>query len=320
MAISNFIILAILSLATIRDLLAKFRIFPRNWKFSRFVYDEYDSSIVRDILNDIGFSIEEIRGHISKIQRSKDTNILNKIIYLCINYSVHFQEEKVYGRTSPVSTHYYINTMEAVHNTEDRETMSQGILELCGKRRKKMPDFIITPKTGNPYLSFEFGKQRENIYTILIKDPNHGGSYLGGRGKEAVLVNYEGINRFINGMSPGKKYYGIAVDCNGSGCNNLKKAVQRFNKEVCKNYPCISPIEEAVILYRPDNTVDIDTDGGIKIHRYFDLTEEVKERMYQVRSKAGGRIAYNDTRYTKDIEELKSFMREQELVKSEKQP
>ena len=75
-----------------------------------------------------------------------------------------------------------------------------------------------------------------------------------------------------------------------------------------------------MILYRPDNTVDIDTDGGIKIHRYFDLTEEVKERMYKVRSKAGGRIAYNDTRYTKDIEELKSFMREQELVKSEKQP
>jgi hypothetical protein len=205
--------------------------------------------------------------------------------------------------------------MEAVHNTEDRETMSKGILELCGKRRKKMPDFIITPKTGNLYLAFEFGKQYGNIYTILIKNPDLEGSYLKGKHKEALLVNYEGIDRFINGMSPGKKYYGIAVDCNGSGCSDLKNAVGRFNDEVCTNYPCISPIEEAVILYRPDNTIDIDTGNDIKIYRYFDLTEKVKERMYQVRFKAGGRIAYNDTRYTKDIEELKSFMREQELVK-----
>jgi hypothetical protein len=314
MVITDYIILGILTLATIRDLLAKFRLVPKSCKISRLVYEEHDSSTVRDILKDIGFSIEEVREHTSKIRISKDTSIPNKIIYLCINYLFHFPEEKVYGRKTTVNTHYYINTMEAVHNMEDREIMSKGITDLCSRCCKKMPDFIITPKTGNPFLSFEFGKQNRNIYTILIKDPNEG-SFLKGGNEETLPVNYEGINRFKKNLNSRKKYYGIAVDCNGSGCNDLKNAIQLFNETVCGSYINVSPIKEAVILFRPDSIIDVDNDNAISIYRYFDLTEEIKEKMYQLQSKAGGWIAYNDTRYTKDIEDLKSLMNEKKLIK-----
>jgi hypothetical protein len=303
---------AILSLAGIRDLLAKFEIIPRNWKIACLVYGNYDKELTYKILKDIGFPIEEVRKSVSNFALSKDPTALDKIICLCINYLIYFPEKMKYGRESVVESHYYISPMEAAHDEEDRRIMAQGIVDIYTKARKKIPDFIITPKGGNPFLSLELGKQY-NICTILVKS-SHEGSYAKGAPKEKSNANFEGSGQLIK-KAAHKKQYGVAVDCNGSGCTGLKEAIREFNEVICEINPNVNKVTEAVVLFRPDNTVDIDKDDDIKIYRYFDLTEEIKEKMRQIKSKADDKIIYNDTRFADDIRELKSSMKEKGLLK-----
>jgi hypothetical protein len=311
--IFGLITVLILGVAGVRDLLAKFELAPENWKkFARWVYGSYDKELTYKVLKEMGFSVEEVRGAVSNLTLSKETAILNRIICLCINYLVYFPEKMKYGQESVVESHYYISPMEAAHDEEDRRIMAQGIVDIYVKNRKKMPDFIITPKKGNPFLSLELGS-RHKIITILTKSSNEG-SYVKGAPIEKLDVNFEGI-RQLTEKTENRRYRGIAVDCNGSGCRGLKEAIRKFNEVICGKYPHIDRITEAVILFRPDNTIDIDRDDDIRIYRYFDLTEEIKAEMHQIQSKTADKIVYNDTRFSDDIKSLKSLMEKEGLIK-----
>jgi hypothetical protein len=310
--IINGIILLILGLSTLRWVVAKLGIFSMNKKFSYLLYDKYDSGIVSETLRRIGLTENEVRNHISLIRIPKDADMLDKIICLCFNNVIDFQKEMQYGRDSPVRSRYYINSMEASYKPNEREIMVQGILYLCVNRMSRIPDFIITPKNGNPHLSYAISEYKKDIYTIVVKSEREG-SYVPNGGE----VNYEGISALVTDIKDhaDKKLFGVAVDCNASGCGNLKNIIKRFNEEIQNKYTDnISVIDTAVILFRPDSD-NINNDDSVKIYRYFDLDEEIKKDFVELKQKAGKKIAYNDGKYKRDINDLKKKMRERNLIK-----
>jgi hypothetical protein len=312
--IINRIILTVLGISTLRWIFAKTGWFPMHKKFSRLIYDEYDSGIISETLKRIGLTENEVRNHISLIRIPKNAATLDKIICLCINNIIDFQEKKQYGYTSPVSSRYYINSIESSYNSTERRIMAQGILDLCATNMPSLPDFIITPKNGNPHLSYAISEEKKNIHMIVVKSEQEG-SYV----RKGGEINYEGITALVNDIKdhPDKIFFGVAVDCNASGCGGLKNIISRFNEEIQNKYQRnIEAINKAVILFRPDNNNDIDVNETIKIYRFFDLDEDTKKDLVELQKKVGKvKIAYNDKQYQSDIEDLKIKMKSKNLIK-----
>lgn len=303
------IILTILGVSTIRWIISKLGILDRESKWARLIYDEYDSDLTRKILKFIGFSIDEVRNKISKLGIPEYGDSLSKVIAICVNNIQAFSSIKTYGKETPTQSKYYINTMEASHCDLDRINMAQALIELMGIECKPFPNFIITPKKGNPYLALELNKQRPNLFTVIIKDADES-SFLSGAPEESPTVNYEGINYLISyaNRNKDKTLYGVAIDCNASGGNNIKNAILTFNT-VLENIKLnnITKIDKAIILFRPDCEVDIDEEyknaGNLKLHRYFDLTEDIKEEIYKLKQKYKQLYCYNKN-HRKNIQEI----------------
>jgi hypothetical protein len=319
------IILGILSVSTLitvlRLVLVQIDIVPKDRKLSFLVYGN-SVDLNRKILSDIGFPIENTRNRISKFNIPKDSEIFDKILCVCINSIYKTENRNYYGNDTQVNTQYYVNTMEAVHDKGNLEDMVNGILDLCGRFCKRSPDFIITPKSGNPILAYGITKQDPSKFTILIKSPRDS-SRLTGIEMEAMHINNEGINRLLEHIKNNKierRLYGIAVDCTASGGRNLKEAIKSFNETIVEQYKeKFEKITEAAVLFRVDSVQDIDKDfesNKMKIYRFFDLTEEIKKEMYEIQISKKTPILYNDRSHIKHINELKSSMLKEGLMKN----
>jgi hypothetical protein len=303
----------------LRGFIASTDIVPKKWKHAHIVYG--DSVNLNKILSDIGFPIEQTGNKISKLSLPKDAKILDKILCICINSIYKSKNQISFGRKTPVNTWYYMNTMATVHNNEDLETMAMGILVLCDNYFQRLPDFLITPKNGNPILAYEIAKIQPTIHTILIKDPEES-SFARGHEDDVVYINYEGINHLLKDIENSKgnrKYYGIAVDCNFSAGGTLLRAINDFNKTVGELHKeNIEKISDAFVLFKADDTHNIDANfENKKIHRYFDLTEEIKGEMYKIQSSKKTRILYNEKTYISDINRLKSIMQDKDLIRND---
>jgi hypothetical protein len=313
--ILNDVILKILGIATVRWVIAHMGWFPKDKKFSWLVYDKYDSGVISETLRKIGLTVADVQNHISLIKIPTDATMLDKIICLCINNIIDFQEEIQYGHKSPVRSRYYINSMESSYYSNEREIMAQGILNLCATHLGLIPDFIITPKNGNPHLSYAISEEKKNIHMIVVKSTQEG-SYVSQGGE----INYEGITALVKDIkeNPDKIFFGIAVDCNASGCGGLKNIISRFNEEIQNKYQRnIEAINKAVILFRPDSDNNIDDNNDpITIFRYFDLDEEIKMDFSELRKKSK-KLLYNDKKYNNDIKNVIRKMQDKRLIKFE---
>jgi hypothetical protein len=311
--ISNTIVLAILSISTIRWIVAKIGLVPKDSKFSFLVYDKYDAGIISETLGRIGLTVTDVQNYISLIKIPKDANMLEKIICLCINNIVEFPEKIQYGHNSPASSKYYINSMESSYDPAERRIMAQGILDLCADKIKRIPDFIITPKNGNPHLSYTISEEKKNIHMIVVKSEQEG-SFVPKGGE----INYEGITALVKDIRdhPDKIFFGIAVDCNASGCSGLKNIISRFNEEIQNKYQRnITAINKAVILFRPDSDNNIDDNSDpVTIFRYFDLDEEIKSDFSELKRKSK-KLLFNDKKYNKDIKNVTRKMQDKKLIK-----
>lgn len=318
-------ILLLMAIATLKWLVAKQGWFPRNKKWwSRLIYNdeydryitkevlnqigfrledvktlventyeptkyEYDRYITKEVLNEIGFKLEDVKTSVKNIYEASKADTIKSVVSICANCITSFPQEKVYGTDTVVLSKYYINTMEAAHDPEERAIMATALLTLCAKEIGKIPDFILTPKAGNPYIAFEIQKYCYNTQTIIIKNTSES-SYV--RGQEIDPVNFEGINRIISDSSayPNKQFWGVAIDCNASGGKNIKNSINDFNLLIEKqNLQNIKKVDSAFVLFRPDNEQDIDADyeaSNLNFYRYFDLNDTVKEKIHNLKEES----------------------------------
>ncbi|TKJ44269.1 hypothetical protein CEE36_00575 [candidate division TA06 bacterium B3_TA06] len=288
--ITLIIVAAILGLLTIRWLISASGIVPKKWKFSWLFYGRDDSELitktVKKVLNEQ--KKEEETRSISRFKANWKYNEVYNLIALLSNCIIKTNKEVRYGESSRVWTRYYINSMGIAKNEKALSIMVGIMSQLVnreivnGQTTYPSYDFIITPKGGNPIFGEKFA-ETEGAHLILHKHEEDSSKLHEGGKWINLRINFEGFSEIAPPHK--KKLRGIAMDCNASGCTQIRESIKEFNKCVkatqAKGY--IEPVRDAFILFRPDaknDKIDDVLEGeGIKLHRIMDFSEEAKTEL-----------------------------------------
>lgn len=292
-SIGGQIVLFILALDTIRAVVAFTGIIPRSTKFwGRLIYGKYDVDIVASAFQELGYSEEQsqkeykkLKRHISKMRGTTSVTEENAPVYLVLllaKYCACFSENVSYGGNTISRSKYYLDTMEMVHDKKDLKIMNDIMVMLFATVDKNKPDVIIGPKGGNPLFAAKIAEYLERP-VIFAKGEKEKSKITSHSPKEQYQINYEGSWK-LQGRD--KKQKGVIVDCNISGGNQIKAIVENLNilqSEVTN----IEKVKHVFVLFRADDEhKDVETtfkNLGVSLHRYFDLDEPVKEKIYQIK-------------------------------------
>lgn len=303
----NDIILLLLGLDTLRFIIASMGIVKRDLPIlGRMIYGKYDISIVEEALEELGYSrqdskrIKESLQNASKQGSFPEKDSAGMLIHILSQYIIKFDNEISYGvlakNKSLSYSRYYVNTMEAVHNNGNLNDLAVIMIRLMKQKLDgKSPDFLVVPKGGNPLLAQAVANDL-GISLIIAKDWNDSARPQESAERDKIYkIRYEGLDLLLNSNpNPGIKYRGVIIDCNTSGGTQLITIVRELNDTI-KN--CKLPIEEvteAFVLFRllkkaPGKSAgyeDINKkfeDAGCVLHRFFDLDEEDKSNIYELR-------------------------------------
>jgi len=288
------IILSILTFVTIRDLISKFFGIPRNKNWSWIFYNQYDRELLRDMLYKFGFTEERVKRSLKnakgKIHKYKEND--KKLLEFISRYTYNLEVE--YGVNSAVKSNYYINTIGASHISNDLLLMVRLLSFLMNDEN---PDFVITPKNGNPVLGREFA-ETNNIISILSKherDPAYAKTNARLEPEATLMINFEGSNGLLEleKENPNRELTGVVIDCNISDGDQVFDAIYSFNELIDNinnqsgNKLRIKKISKAFILFKVDqevSSVKVDkkfNDEGYQLYRYFDLDNDLKKEIYE---------------------------------------
>ena len=330
-----------------RDVLAKFHLIPAKegkW-WSKILYGDVSKESIIDILKKINLQEEDIKFIIEKL---KGNNLEKGIIKEVFN-EIGVSEVKVKQRLSnnlfdseatlqpnirllelilkyiqkgactfstnlSISSHYYINSMDASHNNADLNIMSNIIIKLLQQNGFKKLDFILTPKSGNTLLGQDVA-EKLNCTSVFCKkqSDNSHVSLEDNSLLTAFVTNFEGVSYLLEKSNSKKsKLNGVIIDCNSSSGDTILDCMQSFNsnlealKGVNSDFGDVDIVNTAFVLFRPvdNNTIDIDDkfkNEGFKCVRCFDLCETSKEAIFNYK-KQNGKTSYSY--YEKDDKEL----------------
>jgi hypothetical protein len=309
----------------LRDIISKFFGISRNRGYSWIFYNQYDKSLLIDMLNRFGLREENVTKHFRRAKNDtkkyKDPSV--KLVSLLSRNIYNAKSE--YGINTPVNSEYYINTMDASHIGYELNLMCDLIAILIDKKGGcTKPDFIITPKNGNPVLGKSYA-QSKNTISILSKhekDKSYADFNKNENPLATLMINFEGFSELykIANDKPDINLNGIVIDCNASGGSLILETINSFNKllnelKKTKKDLNIESLEYSYVLYRPDNEENIDDkfkDDNCFCERYFDLTENYKKRIYDNKNNY-----YNEFRRGNNLNKIIKDLREDDLYKFE---
>lgn len=302
------LICILLSVDSLRAVIAMLGIVPRNhrWKWlSRLVYGKYDRIVLYEALKDLGYPHRDSEVLIAGLQKSapitrpasgvNQENVTMHVLAVLANYIQKYPRNIQYGGRTPSDSNYYIDTMEAVHNTDVRNIMADAMVTLISERfHDRKPDIIFTPKGGNPIfakaVADTFGaklvvvKPQNDKSRVTLSNPNPQEEFF------LFESNYEG-SWDITAHTDDQEQLGVVIDCNASGGSQLQEIACDLNRLIKKlagtSYKLnIAKITDVFVLFRADTKhQDVDKkfkDLGLSIHRFFDLQETDKDALYQL--------------------------------------
>ena len=297
------IIIIILALETLRNVIAWLGIVPKGKKYSWLIYRSYSSLIVEDTLTALGFTNQKQKEILNTITYLGDSNVIKgaakELVLLLSNYTRETTLELTYGKNTPVNTKYYINTMEASQNPLHLDIMCKIMMSLINKDNSihKRPDFIITPKIGNPVFGHKFAEMNRMICLLRKGGSDKSRAQFDHTADittsavDNLRVNYEGFQYLLNKSNElqvgNKPLYGVIIDCNASGGSEILETIQEFNKLIEQTHLKIERIQYAYILFRPDVHADADKsfhENGYFLKRYFDLDEDTKKLLIDIKT------------------------------------
>ena len=317
---SGKIILAILALDTIRAVIAFTGIVPRDTKIlGRIIYGKYDEDLIALALVSLGYTkkvskeeFKNLKSYIGKIKGTTSVTPENAPVYLILlmaKYCVKFQNPIAYGGDTLTQSRYYIDTMEMVHDNEDLKTLCHIIIELFNSVTNEKPGVIFTPKGGNPLLTAKVAELLK-VPFIFVKSANEKSKIQSNDMSDSYRINYEGSWTLENFDSPLKC---VVVDCNLSGGSQIKHIVEEVNELSSGNANLsISKIEDVFFLFRVDDKKqDLETSFqnlGVKLHRYFDLNEDIKDAIYKIAENAKQSDRRISMECVEDVEKAKEII------------
>jgi hypothetical protein len=287
--------------------------------------------VMRELLDEVGFG-REARGRLglrvpaNSLRIDNDQSALRQVVILAAKYTSQVPNTKYGAGDEVVVTNYYIDTMSAVHCSEDRTRMAELLRYLVksplGWARNHFK-FILTPKDGNPVLASAFADGR--FHVVVAKDDREASrldpaTRGGGLNEAAILTNFEGAPRLIaEAKEASAALEGALLDCNCSTGRTLKRAGEEFNAKVVQMEDGkIEQVTRAFVLFRPDQSIGDQplSDAGIHLYRYLDFTDVEKAKLYQMRA---GIIAseapFTDLAVVKAADKLLKEMRKKNLIK-----
>lgn len=315
------IVLAILAIDTIRAVIAFTGIVPRSWKIlSRLVYGKYDDGVVARALEELGYPTmlaqkkhQTLRSHIRRMKGTSSVTKNNAPVYLILllaKYCAHFPQNVSYGGDTMSESRYYLNTMEMAHDKDDLKTMSDIMVMLLTSVEQRKPDVVIAPKGGNPLFAAEVAEYLER--PLLIAKGNREKSKVKSQSmEEHYQINYEGSWR-LKDLEQTQTC--AIIDCNISGGSQLKAIVEDLNKLVQQRVTNIAKAKHVFVLFRADdrhkNVEATFSDLGVSLHRYFDLDEETKGKIWQIKQRAETENRTINAEYKEDWEQAERILRE----------
>lgn len=320
------IITGILGVDSIRAVIAALGMFDPNSKLGRIIYGKRDRAIVSSALRDLGYSAETSddiaikMNNIAKAAYMANAGVSSKdaavqLIIMLSKYILKFNKIILYGGKSLTQSNYYIDTMEISHNESDKQKLAAIMIYLlyANMHDKKAPEVIVTPKGGNPLFAQEIAANLKSHLLVaksltdksrisITGNPNYS--------KDEFFANYEGSWWMPESE---KKRSCVIVDCNtsdGSQLLDIVKDIRRF-AEKNKDSIMIHIPSDVFVLFRADTEGDnLDSKFSAhqcKIHRFFDLDEEAKAKMYNLkedRQRRGRKLSYysdEDVKAAQDI-------------------
>lgn len=311
----NQIIIFLIGLITIREIIAAFFYVPRDKKWSWLIYNKNDENMIKFVLQQLNLNDKKLN-RLSKIDYPihEMPSPVHRLISLLSRHIYKSNDHLSYGKDTIVNTRYYVNTMEAIHDRSDAVIMCTLIQKLIASEscHASAPDFIITPKLGNPLLAYKYAEQCEIMFVISKPGDDLDKSRARNAPEEfSFKINYEGAKDVIDrARNLGRKLNGVALDCNVSNGSQLKSTVDNFNKYIEKLDLPINKIEYGITLFKVDDKDDLDfkdmqhTQSFI-IMRYFDLSEKVKEMIYSKSQEYDEKyLNFNNDGSKKDINDI----------------
>lgn len=302
---SEWVILTILGLFSIRDIIAAFGSIPRNNKwYSKLIYGNHDENLIAKVLSDWGFSdktAKNINSSMRKLaidsQKIEVKNHFEKLLFLLAKYTMHFPSNVNYS--SGMNSEFYVDTMEASTNSASLINMTELMVNLINKSNVSRPDVIVVPKGGNVELAQSVA-MKFNAKLVVVKDKSDDSraTSIDSSNQDCHKVNIEGSWELFER----KKNNAILIDCNASTGTQLINVVKEFNSAVdCKMK--INKITKVFVLYRvKDSDTQIDEmfeANNCTLHRYFDLNEDCKKLLYDLKTNC---IKKNSTIYDSKIQ------------------
>lgn len=298
------IIMGLLSLDTIRAIIAMMGWVKPESRFAWLIYGRYERHLIVTGLKELGFQAqksEEISKNLREVsENERDAygitaeNAAEQLVILIAKYIVHFENPIQYGGTRTTKSSYYIDTMEMVHDEKDKRLMESIMARLySSKGNSTKPEVIVTPKGGNPLFALAVA----NYYAanFVIAKSKNDKSRITSVGKDAYTdfqINYEGSWNVLTSVSNQRC---VIVDCNTSGGSQLIDIVNDLRSIASEagNAKIIAPTE-AYVLFRADSGQDYDInidrkfeDNNCKLYRFFDLDEELKGQIYRLKLSVG---------------------------------
>ncbi len=316
----------LLTLDTLRAVLAFLGwVNPRS-KFGRIIYGKQDTHIISAALQELGYSADSSNAIIQRMKKNAkflsessgitDTNAAEHLVAMLANYIVKFENKIQYGVDSISQSNFYIDTMEIPHNERDLQEMSAIMSQLINthrkKHRKKKPKIIATPKGGNPLFTKEVAKPMgANLILAKGKKDKSRASGIQENTINDFRTNYEGFWTVLNG-EPHQSC--IIVDCNTSGGSQLLDIVKNIRNLVQNEGHAakIQEPDEAYVLFRADldgEAIDQKfADVNCALIRYFDLDEATKEKLYQLKTACEAKGRRVSVYYEEDKTEINNII------------
>lgn len=331
--ILNGFIMALLSLDTIRALIAMTGWVKPDAKYAWIIYGRYERNLIVTGLKEMGFQqqkSDEILKNLREVPEEErmtygvtSENAAERLIILIAKYIDHFENPIQYGGRRATQSSYYINTMEMAHDEEDRKLMENIMIHLYTMFAKQdtengsseKPEVIVTPKGGNPLFAMNVAGYYGAYFIIAkSKSDKSGIKTVENDADIDFKINYEGSGKVLDSAGEKKS---IVVDCNTSGGSQLIDIVNDMKRIASEGkHANITAPAAAYVLFRADSTessgVDIDRkfqDNHCKLYRYFDLDEELKEQIYDLKQYAKEDDRLPDLYYTEDKKRVADIIR-----------
>ena len=330
MDVFNWIIMGLLSLDTIRALIAMIGWVKPEAKFSWIIYGRYERNLIVTGLKELGFQPQkskEISKNLRTVSKNEreiygitEKNAAEQLVILIAKYIVHFNRPIQYGGTRTTTSSYYINTMEMSHDEKDKQIMTSIMARLyAAKGSSAKPEVIVTPKGGNPL----FAQAVANHYAanFVVAKSKGDKSRITSVGDDAYTdfqINYEGAWNVADSLDAQNC---IIVDCNTSGGSQLTDIINDLRRLSDKEGNAKIPTPaEAYVLFRADSGKEQDInrkfqDNNCKLYRFFDLDEDLKKQIYQLKQSVGAErfpdLYYADDK--KQVDDIIEHMKQKKL-------